>query len=110
IEDRHRDLAKSAQLRLEEALLRIEATLPTGRPLCVAGGVALNGAANARLAARRPLFVPFAPGDSGAAIGAAYVGWYLSGLGARSRVGKATPFLGPAFDDEACAAAARATG
>ncbi len=110
IEDRHRDLAKSAQLRLEEALLRIEATLPAGRPLCVAGGVALNGAANARLARRRPLFVPFAPGDSGAAIGAAYVGWHLAGLGARSRVGKATPFLGPAFDEAACADAARAAG
>ncbi len=81
IEDRHRDLARSAQLRLEEALLRIEATLPAGRPLCVAGGVALNGAANARLARRRPLFVPFAPGDSGAAIGAAYVGWHLGGVG-----------------------------
>src|SRR6185437_7494935 len=110
IEDRHRDLAKSAQIRLEEALLRIEATLPAGRPLCLAGGVALNGAANARLARRRPIFVPFAPGDSGAAIGAAYVGWHLGGLSAKGRVGKATPFLGPAFDDAACAEAARAAG
>ena len=75
IEDRHRDLAHSAQVRLEEALLAIEASLPKGLPLCMAGGVALNGAANARLAERRQLFVPFAPGDSGAAIGAAYVGW-----------------------------------
>ena len=81
IEERHRNLARSAQVRLEEALLRLEATLPAGKPLCLAGGVALNGAANARLARRRPLFVPFAPGDSGAAIGAAYVGWFLAGLG-----------------------------
>ncbi len=111
IEDRHRDLARSAQVRLEEALLRVEATLPAGMPLCAAGGVALNGAANARLARRRPLFVPFAPGDSGAAIGAAQVGWHLAGIGgdrpARARV---TPFLGPSFDRAACAEAARAAG
>jgi carbamoyltransferase len=109
IEDRHRDLARSAQLRLEEALLRIEATLPPGRPLCLAGGVALNGAANARLARRRPIFVPFAPGDSGAAIGAAYVGWFLGGAG-RGRPRRVTPFLGPAFAAGAVAEAARAGG
>jgi len=109
IEQRHRDLARSAQRHLEEALLRIEATLPEGLPLCYAGGVALNGAANARLAARRPLFVPFAPGDSGAAIGAAYVGWHLAGGHARS-ARRASPYLGPAFDAAACAAAARAEG
>jgi carbamoyltransferase len=110
IEDRHRDLARSAQARLEEALLRIEATLPEGRPLCMAGGVALNGAANARIARRRPLFVPFAPGDSGAAIGAAYVGHYLLGGRGAARRPRASPFLGPAFDRGACAAAASAHG
>ncbi len=106
---RHRDLARSAQLRLEEALLRIEATLPAGRPLCLAGGVALNGAANARLAGRRPIFVPFAPGDSGAAIGAAYVGWFLAGTDC-GRPQRVTPFLGPSFDARAAAEAARAAG
>lgn len=106
IDDRHRDLARSAQARLEAALLRIEATLPPGLPLCLAGGVALNGAANARLARRRPLFVPFAPGDSGAAIGAAYVGHYLlTSPGARP--GRVTPRLGPSYSSERCAAAAR---
>ena len=110
IEDRHRDLAHSAQLRLEAALLRIEATLPPGHPLCMAGGVALNGLANARIAERRPLFVPFAPGDSGAAIGAAYVGWLLGMSNHRARASAATPFLGPAFDEAACTAAARDAG
>jgi len=109
IEARHQDLARSAQLRLEEALLRIEATLPAGRPLCLAGGVALNGAANARLAERRPIFVPFAPGDSGAAIGAAYVGWFLAGAD-RGRPQRVTPFLGPTFGASAAAEAARAEG
>lgn len=111
IDDRHRNLARSAQVRLEEALLRIEATLPEGLPLCLAGGVALNGAANALLAKQRPLFVPFAPGDSGAAIGAAYVGWHLAGLGGeRPTRPRATPFLGPSFDRAACSEAARAAG
>jgi len=110
LEDRHRDLARSAQARLEAALLRIEATLPPGLPLCLAGGVALNGAANARLAARRPLFVPFAPGDSGAAIGAAYVGHYLAGAPARPRPARVSPRLGPAYTTEACAAACAAAG
>ncbi|EYF08136.1 carbamoyltransferase family protein [Chondromyces apiculatus] len=127
---RHRDLARSAQNRLEEALLRIEATFPAGKPLCYGGGVALNGAANARLAARRPLHVSFAPGDSGAAIGAAYVGHHLAprhdsadladvaprsgptpppGRSASSSARpRPTPYLGLAFTPAACADAARA--
>ncbi|MBA3547023.1 MAG: hypothetical protein H0T76_11110 [Nannocystis sp.] len=113
IEDRHRDIAHSAQARLEQALLRIEATLPPDLPLCMAGGVALNGAANARLARRRPLFVPFAPGDSGAAIGAAYVGHWLAGSPATplpARSARISPRLGPSFSADACAAACAAAG
>jgi carbamoyltransferase len=109
IDDRHQDLARSAQRRLEEALLRIEATLPPGRPLCLSGGVALNGAANARLAERRPVFVPFAPGDGGAAIGAAYAGWFLASHD-RKKPQRVTPFLGSAYDAHAAAEAARAAG
>lgn len=110
IEDRHRDIARSAQARLEAALLRIEATLPPEVPLCLAGGVALNGAANARLARRRPIFVPFAPGDSGAAIGAAYVGHHLAGAAAGSRPARVSARLGPSFSPVDCAAAARSAG
>jgi carbamoyltransferase len=107
--DRHRDIAHSAQARLEQALLRIEATLPPGKPLCMAGGVALNGTANSRLAQRRPLFVPFAPGDGGGAIGAAYVGWFLGGEH-RGRPARVTPFLGPTFDADALARASSDAG
>lgn len=110
IEERHRDIARSAQARLEAALLRIEATLPPDVPLCLAGGVALNGAANARLARRRPIFVPFAPGDSGAAIGAAYVGHHLAGASAGSRPARISARLGPSFSSADCAAAARSAG
>jgi carbamoyltransferase len=105
LEQRHRDLACSAQRRLEQALLRITARLPPGEPLCFAGGVALNAAANGVLARTRPLHVPFAPGDSGAAIGAAYVGHHLSaGL---PRPSPPSPFLGPRFERAACGEAAR---
>ncbi len=108
IEDRHRDVACSAQRRLEDALLAVEATLPRGTPLCFAGGVALNGVANARLAERRELFVPYAPGDSGGAVGAALVG-HVALEGTRPARCD-TPFLGPSFDVAACQAAARALG
>jgi carbamoyltransferase len=108
IEDRHRDVAHSAQKRLEEALLALEAVLPAGKPLCFSGGVALNGVANARLAERRELFVPYAPGDSGGAVGAALVGH--AALTGRRPPRCDSPFLGPAFDVEACRAAAHEAG
>jgi carbamoyltransferase len=108
IEPRHEDIARSAQARLELALERIAATLPPGEPLCLAGGVALNGAANARLAASRPIHVPFAPGDSGGAIGAALLGGIALGSPRPSK--PPSPYLGPAHDDEEMRSAVRETG
>ncbi len=110
IEDHHRDLACSAQLHLERALLAVEATLPAGLPVCMAGGVALNGAANARIAQRRGLFVPFAPGDSGGAIGAAFVGWRATLPPDAAWRPRATAFLGPSYDEAACLRAAQEHG
>jgi carbamoyltransferase len=106
---RHQDIARSAQARLEAALSRIEKGLPVGEPLCLSGGVALNGLANALLGHGRAVHVPFAPGDSGGAIGAAYVGHLAGGAWEPSRP-RATPFLGPAFDRAACLRAAEAAG
>ncbi len=74
---RYADLAASVQLVLEELLvglaraLRIETGL---RDLCLGGGVALNGCANARILREsgfERVFVPPAPGDAGCALGAA---------------------------------------
>ncbi|AMK25966.1 carbamoyltransferase family protein [Sphingobium sp. TKS] len=71
------DVAASAQLVLEEVIVDIAAALQkeTGLPdLCLGGGVALNGVANARIlreAGYERLFVPSAPGDAGCALGAA---------------------------------------
>jgi carbamoyltransferase len=70
-------LAASVQARLEEVLLELAGWLQaeTGEPaLTMAGGVALNCVANARIAAEGPfrdVWVQPASGDSGTALGAA---------------------------------------
>jgi carbamoyltransferase len=106
---RHQDIARSAQVRLEAAVSRIAATLPVGEPLCLSGGVALNGLANALLARDRPVHVPFAPGDSGGAIGAAYVGHHVGQSWERPRA-RSSPFLGTAHARDACLRAAEREG
>ena len=74
---RFADIAASAQALLEEVMVGIAARLrnETGiSDLCLGGGVALNGVANARIlreAGFDRLFVPSAPGDAGCALGAA---------------------------------------
>jgi carbamoyltransferase len=76
--DEHADLAASVQARLEEVLSDLAAWLHDagGRPstLVMAGGVALNCVANARIAAKGPyerVWVQPAAGDAGTALGAA---------------------------------------
>ncbi|WP_426514121.1 carbamoyltransferase family protein [Dactylosporangium sp. McL0621] len=76
--DDHADLAASVQARLEEVLLDLARWTydAAGRPatLTMAGGVALNCVANARLAAEGPferVWVQPAAGDAGTALGAA---------------------------------------
>jgi carbamoyltransferase len=74
---RFADIAASVQRVLEDTLVEIARALhaETGLPdLCLGGGVALNGVANARILAEsgfERLFVPPAPGDAGCAVGAA---------------------------------------
>ncbi|HVI73466.1 MAG TPA: carbamoyltransferase N-terminal domain-containing protein [Anaeromyxobacteraceae bacterium] len=71
------DLAASVQRVLEEVLVGLARALQreTGlEDLCLGGGVALNGCANARILRESGfgrVFVPFAPGDAGCALGAA---------------------------------------
>jgi carbamoyltransferase len=75
--ERHADVAASLQDTLERALLHLAGHLhaATGATnLCLAGGVALNCVANARLAAEGPfrrVWVQPAANDAGAALGAA---------------------------------------
>jgi carbamoyltransferase len=97
---RFADVAASVQLVLEELLidlaraLRRELDLPD---LCLGGGVALNGCANARLLAEsgfERLFVPPAPGDAGCALGAALIADRLH-FGNLDRQLPDHPFWGP---------------
>jgi carbamoyltransferase len=73
----HKDLARSAQLVLEEVVLekvRYLATRVDSPNLCMAGGVALNCVANGRVLREGPferLFVQPAAGDAGGCLGAA---------------------------------------
>jgi len=77
ITDRHKDIAASAQYRLEEIAQRLVQRLhrQTGyRNLCIAGGVGLNCSMNGALLALDcidELFVPPVSSDAGIALGAA---------------------------------------
>jgi carbamoyltransferase len=97
------DIAASAQAVLEEVLVDVARRLhvETGLPdLCLGGGVALNGCANARLLADsgfQRLFVPPAPGDAGCALGAALYADRIH-FGQPDREIPDHPFWGPVAD------------
>jgi len=108
---RFADCAASLQCVLEDVLVDIAARLrlQTGLDdLCFAGGVALNGVANARLLRESGfsrLFVPSAPGDAGCALGAAL---YADRIYFRNpdREVPDHPFWGPVVDASQLARAA----
>ncbi len=89
LETRTLDLARSIQEVAERIVLALARTLAreTGaRRLCLAGGVALNCVANARLKREGPfeeLWIQPAAGDAGGAVGAAYLAWHQHFGGAR---------------------------
>lgn len=104
------DLARSVQEVTEELMLGLarEAHRLTDSPsLCLAGGVALNCVANARLLREGPfrhIWVQPASGDAGGALGAALAVHHLH-FGAGREVdgrsdGMSGAFLGPAYTDD----------
>ena len=109
---RFADCAASVQRVLEDTLVSIARALhqETGLPdLCLGGGVALNGVANARLLSEsgfERVVVPPAPGDAGCAIGAAL---YCDRIhfGNPDRDVPDHPFLGPSVDGAELARLAR---
>ena len=110
ITQRHRDVAASAQMVLEETLLHLARHLHrlTGLDqLCLAGGVAYNCVANSRLwreAGFREIYIPSAAGDSGAAMGAAL--WLTHRRGALTeRMVMRSASWGPEFTEQECLAA-----
>lgn len=106
IEDRHANIAASAQRVLEDTVLRLAAWLhrETGLDdLCLAGGVALNCSMNGRLLRESPfsrIFVQPAAGDDGIAIGGA-MQMHHALTGAPRAFEMRHARYGPAFDDEA---------
>ena len=112
---RFADCAASIQCVLEETLVDLTRALQreTGlRDLCLGGGVALNGVANARIAVESGfdrVFVPPAPGDAGCAMGAAL---YADRIYFRNpdREVPDHPFWGPRVDSQELTGAARADG
>jgi len=78
----HLDIGASAQLVLEEILLKMARHVhkKTGlKNLCLGGGVALNGVANYRILKEGPfdkIHIPTSPGDGGSAIGCAAYAYY----------------------------------
>jgi len=78
----HFDIGASAQLILEEILLKMANHVYEKtklKNLCLGGGVALNGVANYRLLKEGPfdkIHIPPSPGDGGSAIGCAVYAYY----------------------------------
>jgi carbamoyltransferase len=109
---RYAECAASVQHVLEEILVDMTQALHRESgltDLCVGGGVALNGLANARILAQsgfERVFVPSAPGDAGCAMGAAL---YADRIYFRNpdREIPDHPFWGPAVDGPELARAAR---
>lgn len=105
LEQRHMDIAHSLQVATEEAvvhLARVARRLTDCRAVAIAGGVALNCVANARITTEAGFsshFIQPAAGDSGTALGAAL--WVSHGVHGIPRVqeGPVTDYLGPEATD-----------
>jgi carbamoyltransferase len=116
----HCDLARSIQQVTEDIVLRLARTLhaDTGEEnLCLAGGVALNCVANARLLREGPfrnIWAQPAAGDAGGALGAALAFHHAQAVTPRTANGTTDAmrgaFLGPAYSETEMAAALRARG
>ena len=112
LEDRHRDIARSAQVTYENAFFNLLTALH-GRygadAVVLAGGCAYNSVANGKVLERTPfkkLYVQSAGGDAGGAIGAAFAIWHrLGGAEAKRRFVMDHAYWGPSSTPEQIAAA-----
>lgn len=101
IERRHRDIACAAQAMYEQAFFHLLNTLAKRyglTDLALAGGCAMNSAANGKVRRMTPfrrVYVPAAAGDAGGAIGAAYTVWHKHHAARPVRMDHA--YWGPAF-------------
>ena len=99
---REKDIARSCQVRFEEAAVhcvnRLHQRVPT-RQLAMAGGCALNGVANARILRDTPftdVYLQSAASDEGTSLGAAY--WcYHNIVGGTDRYHMKHAYWGPEY-------------
>jgi carbamoyltransferase len=101
LEDRHRDIARSAQAMYEEAFFHLLGILHQRTELAdlaLAGGCAMNSVANGKVRRMTPfrrVYVQAAAGDAGGAIGAAFAVWHK--LGGKRTFVMDHAYWGPAF-------------
>ena len=107
----HYDIAASAQLVLEDILLKMANHVykkTKMKNLCLGGGVALNGVANYRILAEGPfekIHIPPSPGDAGSAIGCVQYLYYCHLKNKRilennSDTIKNNIFVGPSYSND----------
>lgn len=115
VTQREMDIARSTQVRFEEAavhcLNRLHKLVPTTN-FVMAGGCALNGVANARILRDTPFETPYlqaAASDDGTCVGAAYSVWHDT-LGKQERFHMEHAFWGPEYTDQQHKAAVEKSG
>ena len=103
LSSKYADIAASLQVVLEQSVMKIveAACVKTQcRHVCMAGGVALNSVANARIEKELgvELFVQPAAGDAGGALGAAMIGALVDSTDRVPSV-QFNPYIGESFTD-----------
>ena len=111
MEQIHYDIAASAQIVLEDILLKMADHVykkTKQKNLCFGGGVALNGVANHRILKDGPfekLHIPPSPGDAGSAVGCAQYSYFCHEKNRREiqfdteRI-QNNIYLGPSFSND----------
>ena len=95
LDQRHMDIASSAQAMYEEAFFHLLTALHQRHPLdrlCIAGGCGANSVANGKITRSTPfsqVFVQAAAGDAGGALGAALEVWHSLGKNRSKPMGPA---------------------
>ena len=115
ISQREKDIARSVQVRFEEAavhcLKRLHRMVGTEQ-LVMAGGCALNGVANARILRDTPFTTPYlqaASSDDGTCLGAAFWAWH-NVVGSTERFHMEHAFWGPEYSETRHRSSVEATG
>lgn len=114
LNQRHRDMARSTQVRFESAvsdLLELVWKRTGLQNIVLSGGAAMNSVMNGKVVPKTPfeaVYIPPAPGDAGGAIGAALWAWQKRVNGSSRPETMIRSCLGPSFGEEECRRAVEA--